>query len=131
MGDTNTYYVYILASGRHGTLYIGVTNNLRTRLEQHRSGRGSEFVRQEVHSAPTRLCRNIRVAAGCHRKRKAIEELAPRLENTFDRKRKPGLERPFRPRLMSVVMGPGLRRDDERWDRCLGNHIADTSLSPQ
>jgi putative endonuclease len=41
-----TYYVYILASGRHGTLYIGVTNNLRTRLEQHRLGLGSTFVRQ-------------------------------------------------------------------------------------
>ena len=27
-------------------LYIGVTNNLRTRLEQHRSGRGSEFVKK-------------------------------------------------------------------------------------
>jgi putative endonuclease len=41
-----TYYIYILASGRHGTLYIGVTNDLRTRLEQHRSGRGSEFVKK-------------------------------------------------------------------------------------
>jgi putative endonuclease len=40
-----TYYVHILASGRHGTLYIGVTNNLRTRLEQHLSG-GSEFVKK-------------------------------------------------------------------------------------
>ena len=39
-----TYYVYILASGRHGTLYIGVTKDLKTRIEQHRSGRGSEFV---------------------------------------------------------------------------------------
>jgi putative endonuclease len=41
-----TYSVYILASGRHGTLYIGVTNNLRARLEQHRAGRGSKFVKQ-------------------------------------------------------------------------------------
>ncbi|QWG23131.1 GIY-YIG nuclease family protein [Bradyrhizobium sediminis] len=46
MCRVNAYYVYILASDRHGTLYIGVTNNLRTRLEQHRSGRGSEFVRK-------------------------------------------------------------------------------------
>ncbi|MDB5608794.1 MAG: excinuclease subunit [Bradyrhizobium sp.] len=38
------YYVYILASRKHGTLYIGITNNLRTRLGQHRSGHGSEFV---------------------------------------------------------------------------------------
>ena len=40
------YFVYILASRRHGTLYIGVTNNLRTRLEQHRIGLGSEFVKK-------------------------------------------------------------------------------------
>ncbi|MGB3865422.1 MAG: GIY-YIG nuclease family protein [Xanthobacteraceae bacterium] len=40
------YSVYILASRRHGTLYIGVTNSLRRRLEQHRSGEGSEFVEQ-------------------------------------------------------------------------------------
>lgn len=44
MNTENTYYVYILASGHHGTLYIGITNNLRTRLEQHRMGHGSRFV---------------------------------------------------------------------------------------
>ena len=46
MRSAGTYYVYILASRWHGTLYIGVTNNVRTRLEQHRAGRGSQFVRQ-------------------------------------------------------------------------------------
>jgi putative endonuclease len=40
------YAVYILASGKHGTLYIGVTNNVRQRLEQHRSGLGSKFVKK-------------------------------------------------------------------------------------
>jgi putative endonuclease len=44
MSGVGSYYVYILASRRYGTLYIGVTNNLETRLAQHRSGRGSEFV---------------------------------------------------------------------------------------
>ena len=44
--SAGTYYVYILASRKHGTLYIGVTNNLRIRLEQHRNGRGSEFVKK-------------------------------------------------------------------------------------
>jgi len=43
---TGTYWVYILASRRNGTLYIGVTNSLRTRLEQHRAGLGSEFVKK-------------------------------------------------------------------------------------
>jgi putative endonuclease len=46
LSPTNTYYVYILASGRYGTLYIGVTNNPRIRLEQHRAGVGSKFVKQ-------------------------------------------------------------------------------------
>ena len=40
------YFVYILASRRYGTLYVGVTNNLWLRLEQHRSGLGSAFVRK-------------------------------------------------------------------------------------
>ena len=40
------YYVYILASGRHGTLYIGITNSLPKRLEEHRAGKGSSFVKQ-------------------------------------------------------------------------------------
>ncbi|MET4044359.1 MULTISPECIES: GIY-YIG nuclease family protein [unclassified Bradyrhizobium] len=40
------YYVYILASGHHGTLYIGITNSLQRRLEEHRSGKGSKFVKR-------------------------------------------------------------------------------------
>jgi putative endonuclease len=46
MSAEKVYTVYILASSRHGTLYIGVTNNVRTRLEQHRAGHGSEFVKK-------------------------------------------------------------------------------------
>ena len=46
MRSAGTYCVYILASRRYGTLYIGVTSNVRTRLEQHRAGHGSHFVKQ-------------------------------------------------------------------------------------
>ena len=42
--------VYILASGHHGTLYIGVTSNLLQRLVQHREGLLPGFTRRyKVH----------------------------------------------------------------------------------
>ncbi|WP_184084397.1 GIY-YIG nuclease family protein [Afipia massiliensis] len=44
------YHVYMLASDRHGTLYVGVTNSMLNRLEQHRVGNGSAFVaKYKVH----------------------------------------------------------------------------------
>ena len=33
-----TYYVYIMASRKHGTLYIGVTNDVANRSAEHRAG---------------------------------------------------------------------------------------------
>jgi putative endonuclease len=40
------YHVYILASRRYGTLYIGITNNLSFQVQQHKLGQGSEFARK-------------------------------------------------------------------------------------
>jgi putative endonuclease len=36
MRPKSAFYVYILASGKHGTLYIGVTNNVVRRVYEHR-----------------------------------------------------------------------------------------------
>lgn len=40
------YFVYILASKRNGTLYIGVTNNLARRMFEHKEGLGSAFTKK-------------------------------------------------------------------------------------
>ncbi|WP_348832516.1 GIY-YIG nuclease family protein [Xanthobacter sp. KR7-225] len=40
------FAVYILASRRNGTLYVGVTNDIARRLSEHRSGAVPGFTRQ-------------------------------------------------------------------------------------
>ena len=37
------YFVYLIASQRNGTLYIGVTSDLVRRMEQHKARAGSRF----------------------------------------------------------------------------------------
>ena len=41
-----TYYVYILANKRNGTLYIGVTNNLVRRIVEHTFGTNEGFTKK-------------------------------------------------------------------------------------
>jgi putative endonuclease len=40
------YFVYIMASARNGTLYIGVTNDLASRASQHRDGMVAGFTKR-------------------------------------------------------------------------------------
>jgi putative endonuclease len=40
------YWVYILASSRNGTLYVGITNDLARRIHEHRAGIADSFTRR-------------------------------------------------------------------------------------
>ena len=45
------YYVYILASGPYGTLYVGITNDLKRRVWEHQNDFVKGFTqRYGVHS---------------------------------------------------------------------------------
>ncbi len=40
------YYVYLLASKRNGTLYVGMTNDLSRRLDEHKHGLVDGFTKK-------------------------------------------------------------------------------------
>jgi putative endonuclease len=46
MPRNHRYYVYVLASERNGTLYVGVTNNIVRRVYEHREGLVEGFTRR-------------------------------------------------------------------------------------
>ena len=87
--------VYIMASGRNGTLYAGVTSSLTHRAWQHREGIGDGFTKKygckilvwyELHaSMPEAIAREKQIKA---RKRfdklKLIESMNPGWRDLFD-----------------------------------------------
>ena len=47
----NAYFVYMLASKKNGTLYIGVTNNLARRIYEHKNNLIEGFTKKyHVHT---------------------------------------------------------------------------------
>jgi putative endonuclease len=91
-----TYYVYILASRKRGTLYIGVTNNIARRVWDHRQGRGSRFVQKyrvtrlvyvEIHEDISRAILREKTMKDWRRawKIRTIERDNPEWDDLYDR----------------------------------------------
>jgi putative endonuclease len=87
--------VYILASQRNGTLYIGLTSNLPRRVWEHRSGvvRGftarydcKMLVWYELHSTmPNAIIREKQLKAGSRKKKLGlIEATNPSWRDLYD-----------------------------------------------
>ena len=87
--------VYIVASGRNGTLYTGVTSNLPQRAWLHRTGAVQGFTARygcktlvwyEIHATmQIAIAREKQIKAGSRKKKLAlIEALNPTWRDLFD-----------------------------------------------
>jgi putative endonuclease len=84
--------VYLLANGRNGTLYVGVTSNLVKRVYEHRNERIAGFTKRygvhdlvwyEVHERMEAILRG----------KKTAQELVPRRKNQAYRTEQSSVER--------------------------------------
>ena len=88
-------YVYILASKRNGTLYIGVTNDISRRIYEHKNGIACQFTKKngvkmlvyyEEHEMIEEAIKREKDIKECQRKWKLnlIEEFNPNWEDLYD-----------------------------------------------
>ena len=88
-------YVYIMASRRNGTLYLGVTSDLAARAYQHRNGLAEGFTKRygcrllvwyaaydDIQDARARELQMTKWKRGW--KLQAIEELNPEWRDLFE-----------------------------------------------
>ena len=89
------YYVYILASRKNGTLYIGVTNNLIRRVYEHKNELNEGFTKKynvkllvyyEIHSDIREAIKREKTMKKWYRKWKIelIEKMNPDWKDLFD-----------------------------------------------
>lgn len=88
-------YVYILASKKNGTLYVGITSDLIKRVYQHKNGMISGFTKKykvnklmyfEQYEDISEAIKREKQLKGWRRdwKLKLIEDNNPRWEDIFD-----------------------------------------------
>ena len=87
--------VYMVASGRNGTIYVGVTSNLPRRIAQHREGTYDGFTKRygckllvwyELHATMEyAIAREKQLKAGSRKRKLAlIEEPNPRWQDLWE-----------------------------------------------
>lgn len=81
------FYVYILASQRNGTLYIGITNNIVRRINEHKSGISDGFTKK-YNVKRLVYCESTEDVWAALVERKTVEKMAAKMEAAISRKRK-------------------------------------------
>jgi putative endonuclease len=83
---SDQFFVYALASHKHGTLYIGVTNDLIRRVHQHKLKVVRGFTkRYDVHKLVYFEIFDDPIAAITREKQ--LKKMEPRMEDSTDRTR--------------------------------------------
>src|SRR6185437_6669510 len=84
------FFVYLLANGPYGTLYVGTTSDLLRRIWEHKNKVVPGFTKKY---GVDRLVRGARFCRGGASPREANQAVEAGLEDQPDRARKPWLER--------------------------------------
>ena len=89
------FFVYIMTNNRNTVLYTGITNDLKRRVFEHKSGQGGRFTSKykinklvyfEVFNDPENaILREKQIKAGSRKKKIAlIEEFNPAWRDLYD-----------------------------------------------
>jgi putative endonuclease len=89
------YYVYILASKKNGTLYVGVTNDLVRRVYEHKNGILEGFTKKynvkllvyyEIHQEINEAIKREKAMKSWYRKWKIdlIEKMNPEWKDLYE-----------------------------------------------
>jgi predicted GIY-YIG superfamily endonuclease len=102
------YYVYLLASKKHGTLYLGVTNDIVRRGYEHRTKVIQGFTAR--YGVDKLVWFEIYDDVTTAIARKRTQEMAARLEGSLDRRKESGVGGSLSGdiKLTTVVMDSGL-----------------------
>ncbi len=94
--DKKQYFIYIMTNQNHTVLYTGVTDDLRRRIFEHRSGKGGAFSNkyklyklvfyESGNDISAAISREKQIKAGSRIKKiELINSLNPKWEDLFNK----------------------------------------------